>query len=275
MRTLVITRSGWMTLLSFVMCVCSTVGRAQQMPASAWRQPASNTVLKKRLKIDMPHAHWEDLIKTIAKQANINIIADGMPLEQSVDFTLTGTLQEILDALADKFDYTWKTASADVIIMNKRFQDGRERPQAHYAEIKQVVKDVLDGLNALPHDPHAEEVYQTGNFVPRWPQMIKTLIKDLSPQQMAALQQGQRLSMTDFSPDQRGLLINAIYDNGFFSTRGQWYGLMSLLKELPRSYLHTSKISDSNYGYGFVDRDKKYIPTAVSIFATTITFSSP
>ncbi len=275
MRTLVITRSGWLALLSFIMCVCSTLGRAQPMPTPASRRPASNTVLKKRLKIDMPHAHWEDLVKTIAKQANINLIADGMPLEQSVDFAVTGTLQEILDTLADKFDYTWKTASADVIVMNKRFQDGHELPQAHYAEIKQVAKDVLDGLNALPHDPHAEELYQTGNFVRRWPQMIKTLIKDLSAQQMTALQQGQRLGMADFSPDQRNLLVNAIYDNGFFSTHGQWYGLMSLLKELPRSYLHASRITDSNYGYGFVDRDKKFIPTAVSIFAPNFTFSSP
>ena len=138
-------------------------------------------------------------------------------------------MKDVLDRVTDHFDFTWRINSRGAILMNKRFHNPEERPQAHLAEMQHMAKDALTAFGSLKFDPYPSHDTSLRN----------DLYRSLTPQQHSALLAGLHLKVENLSPEQAESLNQAILNHAAAPLYSRWELLSSQLFGIPTGSLYT------------------------------------
>lgn len=221
---------GKKTLLLFMLCWLPmhsiSAGLAQQAAASAGR-------LEQTTHLTLKGVSFSGTLETIMQQTHLAIVADGVPADKTVDVDVKGSLREVLDRVADEFDYTWREGSGGVILMNKRFKDTRAVPQTHLRELRQVTSNILNILQTL--NPNTNGV--------DWPDLEVSLAGTFTPEQTRLLLRGERLYASALSPPQLQSLRTIIGSATFGVDCLRWKELLRSFEVMQRSELVLSIIN--------------------------------
>jgi hypothetical protein len=172
-------------------------------------QEASHSALLKTLQLQQVTwvAQNQTLAQSIAalsQQTGQSIVALDEPSNKRADFDIKSSAEAALNQVTHAFDYTWSINSYNIIVMRKRFQDPGTYPQMVEPEIKRTLKDLLACMDSFPGTLDQKD----------WDRSLFTLFGALTPQQVAALQRGQRITWFELSQPQQALLDRAITNNG-------------------------------------------------------------
>ena len=191
----------------FLLTLGATITQAQAQQSVAKKYP-DRTFLDSSVEINLQRATMAEIVKHLSEAAHLSILVDGEPdsLDRNAaSFQIKATKRDVLDRLANAFDYEWSLTKANVVLLRKRFMVRGERPQTHVAEMKQLMKDIVAAFNLAPRiergDPRAG--------------IMNQLARTLTPEQLAFLVQGNKTRAADLRPDQLSLVHAAILASTF------------------------------------------------------------
>ncbi len=190
-------------------------------------------------------------ISSLGSIAHLTILADGEAMTDQVDIEASGTIREVLDLLADKFDYRWRVAHGGIILMTKRFQGAKERPQMHMAEMQQMSKDISNALTLVPNIDYGTSINAK----------LRQLLRSLSADQYSAIAGNQPFYARQLPVPQFQVLKESMWQVRLAPAVQEWSGMPFFLASFPRSYF----IADPEFTHGtYVIEDgkevlKKYI----------------
>lgn len=215
----------WMLLSLCMHCVMLAAGAHAQIAVPARRQPSW---LDTPISVEKKVRSFDATLKELSGILGRTILADGEPITQKLEEGYAGTAKEVLDRVADRFDFTWKVNSRGVILMNKRFNNPDEAPQMHLAEVQRMAKDAFNVFGLLGFDPDVAHTTQ----------LRQQLYSSLIPEQRAALANGAHLTLQDLSQQQTGFVEQAIMNNALAVFYSVWRYLNALLSNAPAGALY-------------------------------------
>jgi hypothetical protein len=194
---------------------------------SAHTSPRVADWTQKRITFKGGLIRFEEVIGRLSEQMGQGIAVDGEPLLDEAEITFEGTAREALDYVADRFDYTWAVNRHGVILLHKHFRNWADYPRLNSAEMRQMARDVLRVLYALPYE-------RTGQGYTLY---LNELYRSFTPQQKAVLRAGKSLSFRELTLQQGELLYQSLLSGYFGEMCQDWNMLLRLLDMLPSSYL--------------------------------------
>jgi hypothetical protein len=227
--------------------VTTTVLAQQPIPPVGRLEQATHLTLKG---VSFPAA-----LETILHETHIAIVADGVPADKTMDIDVKGSLREVLNRVADEFDYTWRESSGGVILMNKRFKDSKAAPQIHLSEIRQVTKNILMIVQTLSPETNGVD----------WPELELSLANTFTPEQTRLLIQGERLNASVLSPPQVQDLRTIIGSATFGMECIQWPELLRAFDTMQRSELVVSVINGHKFFAVHDPLTDKNVPQGINI----------
>lgn len=207
----------------FILFICWSVSSFAQQPADKNR--SANLDLKIDLLLN--NTSFDHAIVVMRSIAHINILADGESIIDRVNLQTSGTVREVLDILADTFDYKWRMSQGGIILMTKRFQGSKQLPQIHLAEMQQMSRDINNALTLTPKIDYATAINPK----------LRQLLLSLSPEQYGSITGDQPFYIRDLPRKQMETLIECMLQSHFTAAFRKWETLPSLLNGFPRSYL--------------------------------------
>ena len=172
-------------------------------------------------------------MKKFSEQTGRSFFIDGEALQKEADFDFDLKAKDVLDKIADAFDYSWSLSRHQVILLNKRFENPDELPQMRLREMRRMAKDILTFWPASSSEarsrfyPFDHRSIYAGNG----------LYRTLTPDQLAFLQSGQRLDYEHLSPEQQHIVQLGINNEFLGITHDMWETLDACMNNLPRSIL--------------------------------------
>ncbi len=196
--------------------------------ASLAQQPVSTTSrLEQATHLLLKDGSFSAALDTIIQQTHVAIVAEGMPADKKVILDVKGSLREVLNRVAEEFDYTWREGSGGVILMNKRFKDSKSAPQTHLFEMRQVISNILTILQTLSPDTNGVD----------WPDLELSLANTFTDEQTQLLLKGDRLYASALSPSQLQRLRIIIGNATFGVECFRWKDLSRAFDAMQRSEL--------------------------------------
>ena len=215
----------------FVMlCVACLPSGAQEAPLKKFPE---RKFLDTAAGLNLERATMAEIVQKLSATAHVSILVDGEPNQNLADFRLRAPVRDVFDSLAKMFDYDWTLTRANVAVFRKRFRVRGEMPQAHLAEMQQLMKDIVSAVNLAPK----VERGSLGAITP-W---IRKLILTLTPEQAEALRQGNSIPATLLSQDQLSLLHSAFLAGTFDDLERQVDYYAPLMAGMETSYLVTKE----------------------------------
>ncbi len=205
--------------------VCLVAGAICQFAPVAVAQTAPSALDRQRLVFHAQQQSFAQVVAALSLEMKRGIAADGVPRLLQADFNLEGTAREVLDRVADAFDYQWTLSRSGVVLLSKRFQNPDERPQLNLPELQQMARDANTVLRQA----------SGGRAMNQTAQLINALFDAFSPEQRQILQDGKSLPIGQFTAAQVQLAQAALLGATLDSPRQLWTYLASQLTGLPRS----------------------------------------
>ncbi len=235
-RILFFRRRQWVAdgLLPILLLFSASRGRAQVkekviLPPNLRQQTA----------LKMQNASMSAMLEALRQNAHVSLLADGEPLREKADIDTSGTVAQLLDRIADTFDYEWKPAKSGIVLLTKRFQNEKERPQINLPEMQQMAKDMVAALRLAPLAAPDVELHDL------WRQMMRSL----TPEQLAAMSGETPFSARDLSPPQRQLLQQGIWQREMPEDLKRWDELARKLSGMTTSYFTADLSNISTISY--------------------------
>ncbi|MCW3095089.1 MAG: hypothetical protein JWL77_707, partial [Chthonomonadaceae bacterium] len=138
------TKSGISLILLFLFVALVAGSRAESQET----KPALPAHFVEHVVAKFHQETLKQIIAALDKQSGLNILIDGEPLAPMADVECDGTLEEALNKIADAFDYNWKVGKGGIVLLNKRFRNRSDAPQASVAELTHLVQN-MSGIFAL------------------------------------------------------------------------------------------------------------------------------
>jgi hypothetical protein len=213
--------------LSLSVCATQVIAPAE---LGAERDSQQTDWKTKTVHLHVKQQSMAELLRALVEAAGCSILADGEPVQQTVDLQFDGTAAEALSKIADTFDYDWKQSRAGIVWMVKRFRDPRERPQMNPLELRKTAEDVLRVMRAVPIDdrPLAEH--------------FGLLYETFTPEQRKAVQNGLSLRIDQLTPSQYKLVLRAIDSNLLYAPAEAWGRLLAHLTNITAAHLQLEEI---------------------------------
>lgn len=174
---------------------------------------------------------FTDYLTIIIRKLECSLVVDDESQVTQVDLDLHGSIEQVLDAVASAFDYTWSLNRHNVIVMTKQFHNPVSYPQMNSGEMRQMAQDMLAILNDI-----RTEAQFGGAQSP-----LKALYESFTPTQLSEIQMGRSLIARDLQPSQRNLVEQSIISNSYGDFRSTWQILLTELNEMPRSLLRLTE----------------------------------
>ncbi len=168
-----------------------------------------------------------DMVASLSRQIGRSIVVDDEPLLKQAEIEVKGTAKEILDKVADLFDYSWSVNKRGAVIMVKRYKDPLEYPQMNLPDLKRMAKDALTVLKFRNFGVAAE----------RDPSLLNSLYTSFTPEQKQRLISGQTLYGKELTREQRDLIEAASINVSFGELPILWGLLENELNALHSSML--------------------------------------
>src|SRR5579884_313347 len=212
-----------------VLRICFTLGAALLCACPIFSQPSnlSPDWMAKPIALTVQRQSLSDITAILSAQLGLSIVADGEPLTRQADVELNGTAKEALDRVADIFDYTWMPLKSGVILMRKRFKNPDDYPQMNLEEMRQMAREIVAVLQALPFDPNPAHENA----------IITELFRSFTPAQVLLLRSGRVLRGSELSVQQLNLLQQAVLSSYFSEPCSAWTLLLAQLDSMPQSFL--------------------------------------
>ena len=122
---------------------------------------ATTDITAKHLKFTAEQKSMSDMIASLSEQLGCSIVADDTPMKKQADVDIEGTGKEVLDRVAETFDYAWTLNRQGIITMHKAFKDPGDAPQTNLPEMRKMAQQAIAALNAFPVDPDRNICPQT------------------------------------------------------------------------------------------------------------------
>lgn len=138
-------------LAACLTCPCAVDDRgAPAIAQDKVRIPAGlrETVLRIRVK----DAALSDILRQIHVETGRGVFVDGEPVLAASTVELEGPAESVLEAMADRFDYTWEVSKGGSILFLKRFRGSDDIPQLNPLEMRATAEDVVRLISALSPD---------------------------------------------------------------------------------------------------------------------------
>jgi hypothetical protein len=241
-------RSSFLLLLAgFLLLFSITPLPAQQTPPLPENPPLPKDLETRTLDFHVQKQSLADVIALLSPQIGHNILADDEPLLKQADIDMKGTVKEVLDKVADTFDYSWSVNKRGVILMVKRFKNPLEHPQMSVPELKQMAQEALRVLKFRKIETAAA----------RNPYLLRVFYASLTGEQKQRLDRGQALLGTELTQAQRDLIEQASLNSSLGDLPYLWGQLAGELNALPASSVQRG---DPEIGDALRARMKNPIP---------------
>ena len=222
--------SGFLLCLPLQLFVWAAGGRADAQE----KLPALPPHFSDHVAAKFHQQSLKQIVAELDKQAGLNILIDGEPLAPLADLAFDGTLEEVLNKIADTFDYNWKAGKGGIVLFNKRFRNRNDAPQASLSELTHLIKNMNDIFGLVNVDPQP--------FL--WSSHLIQLGKSLTVQQRSFLLTEKRLRARELKPEQFLNLRTAVMNNTFGNPMKVWADLSDHLRTLDTAYLVATRAQD-------------------------------
>src|SRR5207253_2972396 len=91
-----------------------------------------------------------DAMTKFGRSTGRPILADIDPRRKRLSVDLQGLASEVLDRVADLYDYTWTETGSGTILLVRRFRDPSARPQMNPLELRKAAEDIVGAMRAMP-----------------------------------------------------------------------------------------------------------------------------
>ena len=209
-------------------CCTLPAGAQNNADAEEWkRQPT-------QFKAEM--ASFTKVLERLKPLLNRSICADGEPVTTAADIDVNGKASDVLDAVADAYDYVWSVSNSGVILMNKRYRNPLEHPQTHVLEMRQTAQDVLRLLSRFSFDLDLR----------RERSIDQAITRSFSESQVQAIAAGEKLRISAMPPEQRDLISQYVYHHHFASTYLFWSVYLLQVNSLQEGHLSIQSLTMPN-----------------------------
>ena len=168
-----------------------------------------------------------EMMALLCEQLGCSIVADDTPLKKLADVDVEGTGKEVLDRVAETFDYDWTLNRRGIVVMRKAFHDPEDAPQTNAPEMRKMAQQAIAALRAFPVDADPNVCQQQG----------RQLYNLFSPDLKTQLQANKHLHIRDMTPEQSELLQRIVRNELFAGAVQQWERLLDMLNALPSARL--------------------------------------
>jgi hypothetical protein len=170
------------------------------------------------ISLRLADASFEQALKQITSQCELNVIADGRCDELRRNLSFRGSPEQALSYIAKEYDYEFSTSSSGVRMLRRRLKAAGAKPQIDIAEIRKCAKDVeslfrLCGFTAS----HGAGYY------------LRQLYQQLPLAERQELQGGKARSVESLPPELARLALQAVITSLFGATLQTWESLDVLL----------------------------------------------
>ena len=209
-------------LLRSLLPFCWIVGLLPASSLSAQPSQSISPLPTASISVKFIGVPFSKILSVLSKQFKLNILTDGTPVLNQAEIEMTGSPKEVLDRIADVFDFRWSLSKHGVILFTKRFKNPDEHPQMHLQEMQHMVQDILSFWPRRPGDIK-------GSIYP-----LNALYRTFSPEQLQRLQNGQALSLDQLDEQQRSLVQLALQNNLMRNSRDVWEKTSAELGGMPK-----------------------------------------
>jgi hypothetical protein len=165
-----------------------------------------------------------EMLRLVIPSQGAGFVIDGDPVMRTADLQINGSAGEVLDRIADLFDYSWSATPEGIVVLNKRFKTSDDRPQVKVPEMLAMARDVTRAFDAMSFDRSN-----------RWEVPLLSLANSLSVDQLNALKAGRVLKGASLTAHQLELLQSALLTNTFATSAEAWYEFRTQLAGIGES----------------------------------------
>ena len=184
---------------------------------------------KQKITVKCKDSAFAQALEQVATQANISIVADGVPLPHP--FTLEDELpaEKALTQIAEAFDCSWNVSKSGIVLLRKRFTNEHERPQIVPAEMRASLHDLLSFIQGVYAPKPGKSLSDS----------FRKLQTNLPPYALKLFNSNAGLPIRMLTPDLQQQAIQIILQNQLDTAETSLQRLDQQLASLPEAVLTT------------------------------------
>ncbi len=197
------------------------------LPTHGQNPPSARyeSVLRSKAELNAENVSLSQMLQRLHKEHRLNFVVSDAPLRKKATIQSSGTIADVLNAVAAEFDYNWAMDKRGIILFTKAFREDGDIPQIYEAEIKRLAKETLEIFRSVP-------VSDTS-----WNDEVRKLAKTFTPEQWLVFKTGQSVSAQLLAPAQWQQIQLAGVANQVTDEKRRWQELCDILTQLDNTSL--------------------------------------
>ncbi len=176
---------------------------------------SQNDQLSTKIHVNITTCKPLEFLDALRLQTQLNFIMDGVSRHGSDGLTFDGSLKDLLDKVAEKYDLKWHLHGGQSVVFEKAFQTNTDIPQINPEEMHRTATEILKYIPAVEPDFDHK----------LWGRAMFSLYDSLTPVQITQLKSGQPIKQSALDRDQQ-MLVDKIFESRTYASARAYWELM-------------------------------------------------